>query len=192
MDDEQYQHYFKDTDRKGYWMQTASGRQIRVFDPLHESNDFVIEDIAHHLSLVCRFTGAVRVHYSVAQHSVLVSQLVPPDFAFEGLLHDASEAYLNDIASPVKAGLPDYKAAEVAMEQAIARKFGLSWPKSPEVKRADGIAVATEARDLMKNAPTLWRLPEKPLRGVTIEPWTPAQAEQFFLDRFREIAPPGR
>lgn len=169
-------------------MQTVSGRQIRIFDPFHESNEFVIEDIAHHLSLVCRFTGAVRVHYSVAQHSVLVSQLVPPEFALEGLLHDASEAYLNDIASPVKAGLPDYKATEVAMEKALATKFGLYWPKSPEVKRADGIAVATEARDLMRNAPTLWRLPEKPLRGVTIEPWTPERAELEFLARFREVS----
>jgi len=180
-------HFATSPDRKTYWMQTASGRRIFIFDPGNSENEFVIEDIAHHLSLVCRFTGAVRVHYSVAQHSVLVSQLVPPEFALEGLLHDASEAYLNDIASPVKAGLPDYKSAEVEMEKALAKKFGLYWPKSPEVKRADGIAVATEARDLMRNAPTLWRLPEKPLRGVLIEPWSPQQAEQIFLDRFREI-----
>jgi len=184
-------HFAASPDRKTYWMQTVSGRMIRVFDPSHESNEFVIEDIAHHLSLVCRFTGAVRVHYSVAQHSVLVSQLVPPEFALEGLLHDATEAYLNDMASPVKAGLPDYKAAEDAMEQALAGRFGIAWPKSDAVRRADGIAVATEARDLMNNISTLWRLPEKPLRGVLIEPWTPAQAEQEFLARFREITSQG-
>jgi hypothetical protein len=191
MDDVEYRGTFG-PERKDYWMQTASGRRILIFNPSDPSNEFVIEDIAHHLSLVCRFTGAVRVHYSVAQHSVLVSQLVPPADALEGLLHDASEAYLNDIASPVKAGLPDYKAAEVAMERALATRFSIAFPKTDAVRRADGIAVATEARDLMTAAATLWRLPEKPLRGVTIEPWSPAQAERAFLDRFREITGAGR
>lgn len=181
-------HFAVNPDRTTYWMQTVSGRQIRVFDPQHPSNDFAIEDIAHHLSLVCRFTGAVRVHYSVAQHSVLVSQLVPAEHALEGLLHDATEAYLNDMASPVKAGLPDYKAAEDAMEQALAARFGIPWPKTDAVRRADGIAVATEARDLMNNVSTLWRLPEKPLRGVLIEPWSPDRAEREFMDRFREVS----
>jgi hypothetical protein len=88
-------------DRKGSWQQTFTGRQFWPCDPRPE--DVCLEDIAHHLALMCRFGGACRVFYSVAEHSVRVAELVwdrtngDREAALAGLLHDASEAYLVDI-----------------------------------------------------------------------------------------------
>jgi hypothetical protein len=170
---------------RGNWMQTYTGRQFFPFKPLE--NEFAIEDIAHQLSLICRFTGAVREHYSVGQHSILVSQLVPDEFALAGLLHDASEAYTNDMGSPQKAGLPDFREMEDAIQEAICHYFNVPWPLPEAVKVADQIAVACEARDLMANAPTLWKLPRKPIIGVRVVPLQPREVEQLFLDRYREL-----
>ncbi len=87
-----------------------SGHDI---DPLNvKPADITIEDIAHGLSMTCRFAGQCRLYYSVAQHSVLVSTLVPESMALWGLLHDASEAYLGDIYGPLKQYLPNYLAIE--------------------------------------------------------------------------------
>jgi hypothetical protein len=167
------------------WMQTFTGRPFYPFKP--RESEIVIEDIAHHLSMICRFTGAVREHYSVGQHSILVSQLVPDELALDGLMHDASEAYTNDMGSPQKAGLPDFRAVEDDIQQAICERFDLQWPMPPEVKRADQIAVACEAHDLMANAPTLWKLPRKPIIGARVVPLQPKEVEQLFLERFREL-----
>lgn len=172
-------------DPRDNWIQTYTGRQFYPFKP--EQSEVVIEDIAHHLSNICRFTGACRVHYSVAQHSVIVSQLVPTEFSLWGLLHDAEEAYLNDMASPVKPGFPEFKTVAQAVQVRILEQFGLSLPEPDCVKHADLIMVATESRDLMANAPTMWKLPVAPLSGLTVVPWTPDQAEREFLRRFEEV-----
>lgn len=170
---------------KGNWIQTFTGRQFFPFDP--GRSDVAIEDIAHALSLNCRFTGHTRVHYSVAQHSVLVSQLVPTEHALCGLMHDASEAYLCDVPSPIKPGLRDYGPMEEAIMAHLAARFKFDWPPPIPVKEADMVAVATEARDLMANPPTMWKLPRAPLAGLRVDPWTPAEAEAQFLARFREL-----
>lgn len=172
-------------DRSKVWMQTFTGRLVYPFRP--EDSELVIEDIAHHLSNICRFTGAPTKFYSVAQHSIFVSQLVPPEFALVALLHDASEAYTNDMGAPQKYGLPDFRAMEDAIQSEICRQFSVPWPMPACVKRADEVAVATEARDLMPNAPTLWKLPGEPILGVKVIPWGSGEAEQPFLDRFRKL-----
>lgn len=172
-------------DYRDNWMQTFTGRAFYPFRP--DDSEVVIEDIAHHLSNICRFTGACRVHYSVAQHSVIVSQVVPVEFALWGLLHDCEEAYLNDIASPIKPGMPGYKEIAKPVQARILREFGLDPEEPPEVKRADLIIVATEARDLMANHPTMWDLPLPPIEGIRIDPWTPDVAKTQFLRRFETL-----
>ena len=83
------------SERKGDWFLTYTGRQFWPLDPRPE--DICIRDIAHHLSLCCRFNGACRVHYSVAQHSVMVANILPAPLRFWGLMHDATEAYVGDM-----------------------------------------------------------------------------------------------
>jgi len=128
------------------WITTATGRRVDYVRVGPEDID--IEDIATALSRECRFAGHCKHFYSVAQHSVLVSRLVPEELALEGLLHDASEAYLKDIPSPLKSLLPDYREIEARFDRAIRRRFGLPETPSPEIKRADLVLLATERRQL--------------------------------------------
>jgi len=171
------------------WIQTFTGKKFYPFDPRPE--DVRIEDIAHALSLLCRFTGHVKTFYSVADHSWHVSHRVPQEHALWGLLHDASEAYLNDISRPVKRheSMLAYAAAETRVMQCVAERFGL--PPEPEcVREVDRTMLLTERRDLL--APMEWPDAHRtdwdlahagPLYG-TILPMTSAQAELAFLSRF--------
>jgi len=165
------------------WIQTYTGRQFYPMAPL--AQDICIEDIAHALSQMCRFTGHTREFYSVAQHSVLVSGIVPHDAALWGLLHDAPEAYLADVARPLKSMLPGLADAEQRIEAAVARRFSLHLPMSECIHAADLTMLATEQRDLMAPAPAPWTS----IRGIEpllspIVPWDPCVAEWRFIDRF--------
>jgi 5'-deoxynucleotidase YfbR-like HD superfamily hydrolase len=93
--------------------------------------------------------------YSVAQHSVYVSQQCDPDDALAGLLHDASEAYLSDIVRPVKftAEMEGYRAIEKRLENAIAEKFGLAAAMTPSIKAADDLVLLSEAYALFRPVP---------------------------------------
>lgn len=166
------------------------------FDFEHpERSDYTVEEIASALARICRYTGHLRddvENYSVAQHSVLVSYLVPPAFAFAGLMHDAAEAVMNDLSSPLKHLLPDYKALERVVETHVFSRYGLPIEVPREVKVADLIALRTEQRDLM---PTAGRsLPIErdynPLVNpseVVIVPWTRQEAKARFLTRFHQL-----
>jgi hypothetical protein len=179
-------------DRLGYWGVTFTGRQFWPRDP--RPGDICIEDIAHALSLVCRFGGMCRTFYSVAQHSVLVSETCEDENAFHGLLHDATEAYLGDIIRPLKRELSGYKVLEAMWAKAIGRAFKLGDELEhlpPDIKRADWIVLSTEHRDLMPSGGPAW-VTDTATLPLTIEPWPPALAEQRFLDRFRLLQIGGR
>jgi len=168
------------------WILTQSGRRFDLFEPTAA----MIEpsDIAHALSNICRFNGHTRAHYSVAQHSVLVSLAVPAEDALAGLLHDATEAYVGDMVRPLKQQMPDYQAAEAAVWRAVCERFQLAEDLPDSVKRADMIMLATERRDLMPHSLGEWEC----LRGVEplpspIKPWTPKRAREAFRDRLTQL-----
>ncbi len=137
-------------DRKGNWISTYCMKRVYPFDP--RMDEICIEDIAHALSNICRFTGHCSEFYSVAQHSVYVSVHVNQKNAMCGLLHDAAEAYLNDIARPVKIDIRMhlYAEAEVYLRDFILAKFGVNTGNGlpDEVIEIDNKMITTEARDL--------------------------------------------
>lgn len=145
---------------------------------------FDIEDIAHGLAMTCRFAGQCNRFYSVAQHSVHVSQIVPAKDAYAGLMHDAPEAFIHDISKPLKTIMPEYKLIERRLEKTIADRFQVPYPLPASVKQADLIMLATEQRQLMNNR-DLWTA-ATPLDCV-LPVMGPDEAKKFFLDRFKEL-----
>lgn len=168
------------------WILTATGGTFDYLEACVADVDVV--DIASALSKLCRFAGHTRQFYSVAQHSVMVSRLLPPEMALAGLLHDATEAYLVDLPSPLKALLPGYRMLERRVWELVAARFDLPRELPAEVHRADLIMLATERRDLMMPCDVPW--PQ--LGGVVplespIEPWAPGRAAGLFIDRYVEL-----
>ena len=174
------------THYRGDWFQTHSGLAFYHQDPKPE--DIRIGDIAHALSMLCRFGGHSKHFYSVAQHSVLVSSIVARHLQLSALLHDATEAYIGDMVHPLKESMPAFREMEDTIWLCIADKFNLPLRMDARIKDADWIALATERRDLMSNPPMPWRVQERftPLQNK-IDPQSPAIAERMFLTRFHEL-----
>jgi len=170
------------TDRTGDWFQTYSGVEFYLLDPRVE--EIKALDIAYALANQCRFNGNCLRFYSVAQHCVLASEIVPPEFALWGLLHDSGEAYIGDMVRPLKSSMPLFCEAEDRIMRTICDKFGLSHDMPNEVKDADNILLATEKRDLMTQEPRSWGYISTltPLE-YRIHPWTREEAADRFLAR---------
>lgn len=153
-----------------------------------QAEEIFIEDIAHALSMQCRFNGMCSDFYSVAQHSYLVSYACDPDDAFWGLMHDASEAYLGDMISPLKEYMKEYKRAEGRVMRAVCKKFYMDEREPDSVIHADRVLLATEKRDLTKPEAAPWGLAYKPL-ATKIVGLSPSTARTLFLERFHELYP---
>lgn len=165
---------------------TRTGRLLDLRCP--EEHDFDIEEIAHALSQLCRYTGHPVGFYSVAQHSVLVSTLLSRQDALAGLLHDAAEAYIGDVSAPLKGLLPEYRALEARLQAALFAAFGLPPVLPKAVGWADQVLLVTEMRDLMPAHPALAAL--LPAVGPMPEPmipWPIRVARQAFLDRYTQL-----
>lgn len=177
--------------RKGAWFVTACGNRFWRDDPRPE--DIHIDDIAHALAMLCRYSGQVRSFFSVAQHSCLVSQVVHPKAALAGLLHDAAEAYLGDIISPVKKALTQFKAIEDRIMLAVCSSFGLDFNDEvlwAEVKRADNVLLSTEFRDLACSGIRMSEPTELPMDEPIRQCWSPRKSKTNFLRRFEELYGP--
>ena len=174
---------------KGAWIQTYSGRQFYLLAPKPEDIDII--DIAHALSMMCRFVGHSQKFYSVAQHSILVAQHCKSEFKLHGLLHDASEAYISDLARPIKKldFSKDYKIVEAKIMEAVHKRFNIvnSEESEQDVKLNDSRALFTEKRDLMKSG-LMWP-GENSFKSYTdiIDPLLPEKAEYEFYKAFSSI-----
>jgi len=172
-----------ETTRKGDWMQTYTGRKFWPLDP--RADEICIEDIAHSLSMQCRYGGHCQRFYSVAEHSVIMARFVSPANALWALLHDASEAYLADVPRPLKRHLAGYKDAEAAVMAAVCDRFGLPNEMPAEVHAADNRILADEIRQNM--SPMEWHgKHDNPLR-MMLRFWPPEKAEAEFLDWFYHL-----
>jgi hypothetical protein len=172
------------------YIQTVNGRAFDFTDM--SDNVLDIYEIGTALSKLCRYTGHCNRFYSVAQHSILVSHLVPPEIALEGLLHDAAEAYLGDVSSPLKQLLPEYQQIESRVEDWFIDTSQINI-HIEGVKKADLEALALEKLYLLPNRDDLWEV----LQGVEVRmehaplllcELTPEQAEHMFHARYLHLA----
>jgi hypothetical protein len=174
-----------ETHRRGDWTQTYTGRQFWPLDPRAEDID--PRDVAHALSLQCRYNGMVRSFYSVAEHCVLMSLAVAPEHALHALLHDATEAYVGDMVRPLKNHMRAYRAAEDLVWAAVAERFGVDPTIPDEVHDADARIVLDERSALLSASPAPWAIDHLTPLGVQIQGWTPLQAEGAYLDRLVQL-----
>ena len=173
-------------------MQTFSGRQFWPMDPRAE--EIHIEDVAHALSMQCRYGGHCKRFYSVAEHSVHLARYVSPANRLWALLHDASEAFLVDVPRPVKPFLTGYKDAETRVMAAVCDRFGLAHEMPAEVHGVDSRVIADERLNMNPSAAKWYGYDiamvdggiYEPL-GVTLEFWPPEIAKIHFLDMFKRL-----
>lgn len=187
------------------WQRMLSGRRLDLLDP--SPLDIEIEDIAHGLARVARWNGQTHGDhaFSVAQHSVLVCQLVAalsPGIGHKArlaaLLHDAPEYVIGDLISPFKAAVGfNYKSLEAKLQAAIHIRFGLPPTVSGElhrlIKKADGLSAYFEAVQLAgfaaAEARSIFGAPPRDLTAPQLLPLPTASAQQAFLDSFGQLTP---
>jgi uncharacterized protein len=164
--------------------QTFTGR---IVNPTRlNPDDICDEDIAHALSQICRFAGHTKKFYSVAQHSVYVSMYSKTPDALWGLLHDASEAYLVDVPTPVKSSyeMAGYRILEARAMRAIMWHYGLPEVEPASVKYADRLSLVSEARTLVTNCDVDAWCSSVGVPRVELFPviaWSPEIAENAFM-----------
>lgn len=179
--------------RIGRWMQTFTGRKFYPLDP--RASEVCIEDIAHHLAFGgSRYRGATLVYYSVAEHSVLVSEHVPPEFARQALLHDAMEAYIGDMIRPLKhaPAMAPFLTIESGIEREVFKAFGIQPTEASNaaVKSIDDRILVDEAEQVLGIKPDAWHLATG-LEAIGAEcvGLSPERAEMMFLLKFYELFP---
>lgn len=181
------------------WIMTASGHELSLLDPTPAT--ITLADISHSLAQLVRFTGHARRPYSVAEHSLLVCEIVErtvtsdPHALLAALLHDAHEAYTGDLHSPGKAIVGGaWRAFEDHLQERVRSAFAVHGPSGvwhEAIKMADLQALVTEREQLMPKMP--WHRPWTPeLRGIQPVGWVdlmdPARCAMTWLDWRRSFA----
>ena len=169
------------------WIQTHSGQQ---FIPAALNPDAIrISDIAQALSMLCRFNGHTRRFYSVAEHCIVMSQMVAPEHAYEALMHDAAEAYIGDLARPLKPFVRGFKEMEERIMDVIREKYEVPGP-TPAVKEADVRMLVTEQQQLMGEPPVPWETDGAEPYDVMLACHSPSEElARMFCRRFLELTP---
>jgi len=176
------------------WQQTYSGKRFYPFREDLEGID--IDDIAHSLSMLCRFNGHTKYFYSVAEHSVLISNEVEKrygdvDLSLCGLLHDASESIISDIPKDIKhSGICEgVIELENKIFERIAEKFSLKYAYIPkEVKEIDNRILLDEGEQLLNDGIKDWYLFKQYKKlGIILPCWEPSKAKEMFLKRFNDL-----
>ena len=175
------------------WTQTYSGKAFTL--PAHHSM-FDIIDIAHGLSNQCRYVGATHRFYSVAEHSILLSRWLnreykDPELAKAALMHDATEAYLGDVARPIKQFLPTFIEIETQVDEEmqgwLEAQYGLQCSmQDKRLKEADLRICMDEKAQLMAPEPQPWEALGGPL-NIKVYGFGPAEAKALFLTEFRKL-----
>lgn len=190
---------------ESFWIETYNGTRFHILDP--SPDEIFIQDIAHALSMLCRFNGQCGEFYSIAQHCVHVADYVGdkiisegsdirfasyPDIMLRALLHDAAESYCSDVPRPWKKAIPEIKNYEDLISEVIYKKYGCSTSDiepglnllaDAVIREADDVMLATEARDLDMNIRNDWTLNAAPM-DLEIKPMTQSYAKQSFLEMF--------
>ena len=160
----------------------------KLVDPLNlSSSDIDIEDIAHSLALQCRYGGHLKFHYSVAQHSVILSYNVPKWLAFPALMHDACEGFITDLPYPIKVRLEGYYEMEEAVITSICHKFKIDRSAMDAVKGYDRRICIDEMNQLCNFQDPVLVKTTKALRIGKIREMDWRDARDEFLDRFYEL-----
>lgn len=175
-------------ENRGLNMQLFSGKPFYPNDP--QPDEMCIIDIAHSLSNQCRYNGHTRRFYSVAEHSVLVTEMVAAqtddiDLIRQALMHDAPEAYVGDIIRPLKLQLTEWESFEQPVWEAVCKRFGIPVEMNSIVHEMDYAACAIEKRDLMNNSlGVCWGSLPDPDPKFSVIGLPPEEAKQLFLDKF--------
>lgn len=175
-----------------HWVQTYTGRAFFPLNP--DWKDIHVLDIAHHLANIRRYTGATSRPYSVGEHCCHVSRQLLLEtgnkpLALAGLLHDASEAYTNDMARPLKIQpeLTAFREMEARIQELIYARFGLPTVEDPRVKIADMRMYATEVRDLMQPQRPEWKIVDEPYGFDVKWPWDEQHTRRVYLRTYKEL-----
>lgn len=170
-------------------VQLHSGAMLNLLAP--QAHQINIQDIAHGLSHTCRFNGQCNQFYSVAQHSVIVSKFVEPQHALAALMHDAAEAFVGDLTTPLKNLLPNYQQIEQNLLKTIFQQIGLPYPPHHNIKVADGRALALEVKSLLSKPQSAqyWEFLEDfdQCDAPIFHCWAPEQAKELFLQRYYQL-----
>ena len=166
---------------------TVGGHLFNFEDP--SDSIFTIEDIAHALSNICRYNGHCKSYYSVAQHSVLVSQLLSEEYALQGLLHDAHEAFVGDMTTMLKRLIPEYRVYEDIAAAEVRARFNIPFELHESVHEADMVALMTERLNFLpkREDDHLYWPKEFKAVDMIIKPMAPTEAFTYFMDRYEEL-----
>jgi hypothetical protein len=168
---------------KDSWdISTFTGIKFKFDDP-----EFNIIDIAHALSHQCRFVGHTNRFYSIAQHSLLVSELMSNDLKLTGLLHDATEAYLGDVSRPLKRYLPDYKLIEENLQIKLCSWANIIYPFSKAIHDADYILLVNEAQQLMADKGKDWYKKDIEVPYIEIKEYSMSEIKNMFIVEYYKL-----